>query len=313
MDGRPTVGRRTQTLAVVAMLLALPVFSTTQPGQAFNDVVGLAALLTAVASWRQRCRAPAPGRGGRRSGLPSARSTPLLVPTLALIIGVAVISREHRARRAVSLRLWPSLLAAVVSAVRRFIPAIRLGSARRSVRSRSGPAIAAGGRLAADGHLSALDTALWSSRFAPGSAHSLGVLWPVILIAWLAAVLVTLLARRTDSCARAGAAALAAITYLLLPTGATVIAEISQLFAVNLRYAIRLWRSDPPLPIAAQFGPPRLSSSVIPARAAGGRRRGADRAEPVAYETGRHCVSGCGVHRSGGCCLDVQVTKIVVT
>ena len=37
------------TLAVCAMALALPVLSMTQPGEAFDDIVGLAALLSAVA------------------------------------------------------------------------------------------------------------------------------------------------------------------------------------------------------------------------------------------------------------------------
>jgi hypothetical protein len=40
------------TLAAGALLMSLPVLSGTQPGEVFNDVVGLAALMVAVAlSW----------------------------------------------------------------------------------------------------------------------------------------------------------------------------------------------------------------------------------------------------------------------
>jgi hypothetical protein len=81
-------------------------------------------------------------------------------------------------------------------------------------------------------------TSLWGSRFIPGLAHGLGPLWPLILLAFLAGVIGSLLFIR-DRAVRiwAVAAAVAGLSYLVFPTGATDIQQGTLLFTVNLRYA----------------------------------------------------------------------------
>ena len=78
---------------------------------------------------------------------------------------------------------------------------------------------------------------LWGSRFAPGLAHAFGPLWPLILVAAVA-VVIAALALRGEPLLRvlAVAAAVAAVTYLFLPTGATGIQQSTTDFQVNLRY-----------------------------------------------------------------------------
>ncbi len=104
------------------------------------------------------------------------------------------------------------------------------------------------------------------SRFIPGLTHALGVLWPVIVVAWIVVVVLTLILI-DDRFLRvlAVAAALAGITYLLFPTGADAIAQSSQLFAVNLRYAVPALTLGLMLaPILVRLHAPRLVAWVGP-------------------------------------------------
>ncbi len=99
-----SIGRRWRvellTLAVGAMMLSLPVFSTTQPGEAFNDVVGLAALLTAIAllasSGRSGLRLLAVGTA---LGLAVGTKYTFVVPSLVLVLGVPFFTPAKRLLR----------------------------------------------------------------------------------------------------------------------------------------------------------------------------------------------------------------------
>ena len=261
-------GAQRQTLSIVAMLLALPVFSTTQPGQAFSDVVGLAGLLTAVALLAgedaEQLRLLA---AGAALGLAVGTKYTFVVPTLVLIVGVALMSHQRRARRA----LLVAVPAVVTGGWWYLRAAIHTGNPF-GIRSTIGPITLPGPRspLAEASQQTVISqlshAGLWSSRFAPGLAHSLGVLWPILLIAWLAAVVIALVWLR-DGFVRtlAVAACLSAIAYLVLPTGATAITQTSQLFAVNLRYLLpALALGLILLPVILQVRAPGLIRWVIP-------------------------------------------------
>jgi hypothetical protein len=108
---------------------------------------------------------------------------------------------------------------------------------------------------------------LWGSRFAPGLAHAFGPLWPLILIS-AAAVLIAAVALRGEPLLRtlAIAAAVAAVTYLFLPTGATGIQQSTADFQVNLRYvtpALALCLLL--LPVMVALRAPRMLRALGPA------------------------------------------------
>src|SRR6202012_4046214 len=89
------------TLAAGALLMSLPVLSGTQPGEAFNDIVGLAALMVAGALIL------GPGRGwlgllpaGLALGLAAGTKFTFLVPGVVLIAGVVAAAEPRDRRRA---------------------------------------------------------------------------------------------------------------------------------------------------------------------------------------------------------------------
>ena len=89
------------TLAGGAFLVSLPVLSGTQPGEAFNDIVGLASLMAAVAlillprrGWLELLGA------GLGLGLAAGTKYTFLVPGVILIAGVIVASTPRERRRA---------------------------------------------------------------------------------------------------------------------------------------------------------------------------------------------------------------------
>lgn len=258
-----------QTLATVAMLLALPVFSVTQPGQAFNDIVGVATLLAAVALLAAESREPVRLlAAGCALGLAIGTKYTFVVPALVLVIGVAATSRRQRAGRALLVAG-----AAVVTGGWWYLRATIHTGNPLGIRSSLGPITLPGpaSPLADASQQTVISqlahTDLWLSRFAPGLAHAFGVLWPVVVLAWLAVVVVVVVALR-DSFLRtlAIAAILSGITYLVLPTGATAISRTSQLFAVNLRYVVpALALGLVMLPMVVQARAPALAPGVLPA------------------------------------------------
>jgi hypothetical protein len=228
------------TLTVGAMMLSLPVLSMTQPGEAFNDIVGLAALLTAVAllasrdrSWLRLVAA------GTALGLAVGTKYTFAVPALVLVLGIPFITSSRRTQRTALVAI-----PLVLSAGWWYLRAILHTGSPLGIHTDIGPLHLPGprSRLADASQQTVLSQihhiSLWSSRFIPGLTHALGVLWPVIIVAWIAAVVLALVVIN-DPFLRvlAVAAALSGIAYLLFPTGATAITQSSQLFAINLRYA----------------------------------------------------------------------------
>jgi hypothetical protein len=108
---------------------------------------------------------------------------------------------------------------------------------------------------------------LWGSRFAPGLYHALGPLWWLVLILYIAGVIGGL-AVRSDTTVRllAIAAALTGLSYLFFPTGATSLAQQTNLFEANLRYAApALALGALLIPILVRLKAPSLLRSIGPA------------------------------------------------
>lgn len=238
------VGRRWRvawwTLGTGALLLALPVLGTTQPGEAFNDIAGLAALVAAVALIL------APRRGtlellaaGLALGLAVGTKYTFLVPAFALSVGVIVTSpRAERSRCTAALAgglvatgAWWYVRAAAHTGnplgLAQSLGPLQLPGPHSPLADASQQSVFSEVR-----HLS-----LWGSRFAPGLAHAFGPLWPVLLLGCGAAIVAVVAVRREPLLGTiAVATALTAISYLFLPTGATGIQHNTTLFQVNLRY-----------------------------------------------------------------------------
>jgi hypothetical protein len=228
------------TLAAGALLLSLPVLSGTQPGEAFNDVVGLAALMAAVAlilipgrEWLELLGA------GVALGLAAGTKYTFLVPGVILIAGVIAATEPGARRRAAALLVGGLAVAGGWWYLRALVHTGNpLGLAQSlgplHLPGPSSPLAAASQQTVFSEirHLS-----LWGSRFAPGLVHAFGPLWPLIL-AGAAAVVIAAIAMRGEPLLRtiAVAAAVAAATYLFLPTGATGIQQGTGAFEVNLRY-----------------------------------------------------------------------------
>lgn len=230
-----------QTLAAGCLVFGLPVLSATQPGEAFNDIAGLAMLLAGLAlivSAEGGLRAQF--AGGLAVGFALGTKYTFLVPAAVVLVAVPLFA--ERGRR---LRHLGAIAAAIGLTggwwyLRNLID---VGNPL-GLRVHLGPLALPGPRSpVADSLqqtvLSELEhTALWGSRFAPGLAHALGPLWPLLLATYLVVVVLALRVgsdwriRTLALCAVAGGAA-----YLIFPTGATALQQGTSLFEVNLRYA----------------------------------------------------------------------------
>ncbi|MFL5864435.1 MAG: hypothetical protein ACJ780_27335 [Solirubrobacteraceae bacterium] len=240
-----TIGSRWRVeplcLAAGALVLAVPVFGITQPGEAFNDVVGLAALLAAAALLADDTWSPltlvAAGTG---LGLAVGTKYTFIVPALVLLLAVLFAGGPGRLRRGVQLGAplvltgaWWYLRALIHTenplGISSTVGSIQLPGPRSPLADAARQTV-----LSQVRHLS-----LWTSRFVPGLDHALGVFWPIILVACITGALVALVVRGDPFLRAMGAASLlSGLSYLVFPTGATAISQSAQLFTVNLRYAM---------------------------------------------------------------------------
>jgi hypothetical protein len=224
----------------------VPVLASTQPGEAFNDVAGIAMLVAAAALW---VNASASGPGavaviGLALGFALGVKFTFVVPVLILGVGVTV---SASARQRVVL-VATVLLTGGFWYARNLVAIGNPLGARLSV----GPIVLPGptSPLSVPLQQTVLSqlrhTSLWGSRFIPGLTHMFGVLWPVLALGTAAALTVAI-ARRKERTERTStiairvlaiAAAAAALTYIVLPTGAAGIGTYTILFEVNLRYVV---------------------------------------------------------------------------
>jgi hypothetical protein len=261
------------TLLAGCLVFSLPVLAATQPGEAFNDTIGLATLLAAAALV---ANAPDDGRllavAGLALGLAAGTKFTFIVPALVLAVGVALRAPRGARGRVLAVIAVPGLLTGGWWYLHDLIETGNpLG-----LRLHLGPVTLPGPRsplaealqqtvISQISHLS-----LWGSRFAPGLHHAIGPLWPLVLLLYAAtAVCGILLVRSSVVRVLAATAALTGIAYLFLPTGASNLEQGANLFEVNLRYITpALVIGVPLLPILAQLRAPRLVRHLAPALAA---------------------------------------------
>lgn len=267
------LGRRWQveplTLLAGSLVVSLPVLSSTQPGEAFNDISGLACLLAGCAL---ALSAPEDTGvlllAGVALGLAAGMKLTFLVPVLALILALALSAAAKR-RQVLLALLAPTALSGGWWYLRNLIAVgnplglgLHLGPLRLPGPS-SGLADAQSQTVISElSHLS-----LWGSRFLPGLDHAIGPLWPLVIVLYLTGVLGGLFVVR-DRLVRVLALVglLAGISYVLLPTGASGIAQDTTLFEVNLRYLTpALALAIPLIPILLRIRRPKL----LPALGAG--------------------------------------------
>ncbi|MGO9448468.1 MAG: hypothetical protein ACLP04_07400 [Solirubrobacteraceae bacterium] len=267
--GRPW---RVQRLTLIAgcVVTSLPVLSGTQPGEAFNDIVGLAMLLVGVAvmvnaAGDRRLLAVA----GLALGIAVGTKFTFVIPAFVLVAGIVVCSTRGSRRRVLGALALPLALTSGWWYLRNLIA---VGNPE-GLQLRLGP-------LTLPGPTSPLESAsqqtvfsqishlsLWGSRFAPGLDHALGPLWPLVLVIYVAAVVTGILIAG-DSIVRVLAitAAVTGISYLFLPTGASAIEQGTTLFQVNLRYATpALALGIMLVPIILRLRIPRMLGALGPA------------------------------------------------
>jgi hypothetical protein len=229
------------TLIAGCLVLSLPMLASTQPGEAFNDAFGLSMLLAAVAivvNGREQPRALA--LAGLGLGLAAGTKFTFVVPALALIAGLTVSARRGRRGRVLLALAAPAAVTCGWWYLRNLIDVgnpLGLGLHVGPI-SLPGPTSPLAGALTQTVISQLTHVTLWGSRFAPGLAHALGPLWPLLLALYLASTAAAVALPRAPVVRVLGlTAAVAGISYLLLPTGAANIAHETNLFEVNLRYA----------------------------------------------------------------------------
>jgi 4-amino-4-deoxy-L-arabinose transferase-like glycosyltransferase len=265
------LGRRWQieplTLLAGSLVVSLSVLSSTQPGEAFNDIAGLACLLAGCAlALNATEETGALILAGLALGLAAGTKLTFLVPVFALILALALSAARKRKVQVLLALAGPAALTGGWWYLRNVIAVgnpvglgLHLGPLRLP-----GPSSVLGEAQSQSivselGHLS-----LWSSRFLPGLDHALGPLWPLVIVLYLFGVVGGLLGVR-DRRVRVLAlvAGLAGISYLLLPTGASGIEQDTTLFEVNLRYATpALALALPLVAVVVRLRAPRLLTAL---------------------------------------------------
>jgi hypothetical protein len=251
------------TLLAGSLVVSLSVLSSTQPGEAFNDIAGLACLLAGCALALNAAEETGPLiLAGLALGLAAGTKLTFLIPVFALILAFALGARARRKARVLLALAAPAALTGGWWYLRNVIAVgnpiglgLHLGPLRLPGPTSALAAAQSQSIISELGHLS-----LWGSRFLPGLNHALGPLWPLIALLYLLGAIGGLFGVR-DRPARilALVAALTGISYLLLPTGASGIEQDSTLFEVNLRYATpALALGIPLVAVVARLRAPRL-------------------------------------------------------
>jgi len=259
------------SLALGAVALSVPALAD-QAGEARNDVVGIFFLLTAVAVMVNACGGDSGtqkklgGEGGNTAvggylvvglaaGLAAGTKLNFLLPAAVLVLGLALVAPRGSRGRAIGLAALAAFAGGGYWYLRNLahsgnpLPWIHhLGPIDLPA-----PEQALGGREAHSvlGYLG--DGSVWSDWFLPGLHSGLWLIWPLLLTAALAGLLLPLLAllrRRTENgpnrteivpsagvLAVSGAVGLAtALAWLVAPTSASGPDGIPRGFESGLRY-----------------------------------------------------------------------------
>lgn len=195
--GRP-FGVAPLTLLGAALVFATPVFTLLDPGGGFNDIVGVALFLAAVAGLLSATRNPRERLSGAAlawtavaAGLALGTKYTLIPPVAALGIGIAAIGpRGERWRRAA---LWFAVTGITGGYwyVRNFIATgSPLPSARFEVGPLRLPSIPVPGAESVAKYL--FDRRVWSHYYLPGLRNAFGPAWFVLIAAVSAGVVLCL-------------------------------------------------------------------------------------------------------------------------
>ncbi len=267
--GRPW---RVERLTLVAgcLVLSLPVLSGTQPGEAYNDIIGLAMLLAATAfmvnasgdRWLMVA-------AGLALGIAVGTKFTFVVPAFVLITGAAACASAGSRRGQLGALALPTAMTGGWWYMRNLIAVgnpegLQLHLGPLTLPGPTSPLESAAQQtvISQVSHLS-----LWGSRFAPGLEHALGPLWPLVLVVYIAAVVMGIMGASNPVVrVLAITAAVTGIAYLFLPTGASTIEQGSALFEINLRYVMpALALGIMLIPILLQQRAPRLLAALAPA------------------------------------------------
>jgi hypothetical protein len=238
--GRP-FGVAPVTLTGTAVLLATPGFVATQPGGAYNDVVGLALLLASVAllvniDWSgRRPGIAAIGIGALAAGLALGTKFTFIIPVAALSVGLIAIAR--RGDRLRQLCVWLFVLALSggfwyarnLFAIGNPLPGFSFGPLDLPSPPERIPTSSVSEFL--------FDGFSWKTYFLPGLGKAYGpAWWGLIVLVGAGLVLAVLTGPRRLERMLGFVGIAAVIGYLFSPQFLTLYGEPS-FFVYNLRYA----------------------------------------------------------------------------
>ncbi len=237
--GRP-YGAEAISITAVAILLAADLMFSRQPGNANNDITGLALFLSAIAVLVVAKR-PLGGPlivAGLAAGLALGTKLTYVVPVAALTVGVLVIAGSGNRARAAAAWLIPLALGGGYWYVRNLVVA---GNPLPWVKLGIGPlALPRSEELEGRDSFSivdyATDSSVWSNYFFPGVNERFGELWPAVAALAVIALLLVLL--RGDRMQRmlAVVAVVTAVAYAFTPLSASGAEGMPLGFRLNLRY-----------------------------------------------------------------------------
>jgi hypothetical protein len=278
--GRP-YGRGIPALLAAALLVGCHTLVVREPGAAKNDLMAAALLLAGIAilveAWnaqpeeRRHLYGWPLGAAGLAIGL--AAGTRLTIFAIAAALSVVVIVLAPSGRRWGAAGWWfvGGLLGGGYWYLRNLLVAgspipeatglgpISLPHPERLQEGRPGFSIS---------HY-LTDTGVWRHYFFPGIHDAFGALWPVVLVAALAACLLAIFSGR-DKLIRwlGGAALFALVAYLFTPLGAAGAEGEPVGFAINIRYVIpALVAALVLLPLPRFLDPPRRQWALVVALA----------------------------------------------
>jgi hypothetical protein len=270
--GRP-YGRGHLSVVAVAIVLECHTLVVREPGAGKNDLMAAALLLAGIAilveAWnatRAATATDAPQAGAVAVGAPMRGKLPMHLPVgwplaaaglavglaagtkvtvlaMAGAIGVAVLVLAPRGRRGAAAIWWlvPALLGGGFWYLRNLLVA---GSPLPEIES-IGPISLPHperlqiGRPDFDIAHYTTDTGVWRHYFSPGLHDAFGALWPLVLLAALAAALLAIFAGRDRVVSWAGGIALfGMVAYLFTPLGAAGAEGEPLGFAINVRFVI---------------------------------------------------------------------------
>jgi hypothetical protein len=257
--GRPS-GVGAATLTGAALVLAVPVMVESQGGSAQSDVVGLALLLSAIALAVQPDRSNATlALAGASAGL--ALGTKLTFIAAILALSIVLIAASQGRRRHVAV-VWGLAAAATGSFwyVRNLaqagspMPWFSLGLGPVALPSLGSQTFDCGTTTVAD---YARSPAAFGRDLLPDISVALGPRWLLVLGLMMAGIVISFIARRSQTATMLGVVALlAAVAYLVTP--ATAGGPNGGCFYYNTRFAI------PALALGVMALPLVLAGTQVP-------------------------------------------------